>query len=151
MCLYLTKDGIEPQEVHANTIVKLAVPQDVKTLKSVLPLCNYCAEFISNFESTVETITKLLLKTQPCVWTRHQQELFTRLKSLMTEPPVLASQDYSKSFVLYTDASDVGTGVVLLEKQEDNFRIIQYLSRTLTPAEKTILAQRRSVLQLYTR
>ena len=41
--LYLTKDGIKPQEVHANTIIQFTVAQDVKTLKSFLALCNYCA------------------------------------------------------------------------------------------------------------
>jgi len=40
-----------------------------------------------------------------------------------------------QTFVLYTDASDVGIGAVLLQKQE-KFRIIRYLSRTLTPAER---------------
>jgi hypothetical protein len=29
--LHLTKDGIKPQEIHANTIIKFAVSQDVKS------------------------------------------------------------------------------------------------------------------------
>jgi len=44
--LNLTKDGIKSQEAHANTMIQFAVPQNVKTLKSFLALCNYCAEFI---------------------------------------------------------------------------------------------------------
>jgi hypothetical protein len=31
--LFFTKDDIKPQEVHANTIIQFAVPQDVETLK----------------------------------------------------------------------------------------------------------------------
>jgi hypothetical protein len=63
--LYLTKDGIKPQEVHANTIIQFAVSQDVKTLKSFLALCNYCADFIPNFATIAEPLSKLLRKTQP--------------------------------------------------------------------------------------
>jgi hypothetical protein len=54
----------------------------------------------------------------------------------MAEPPVLAYLDYSKPLVVYTDASDVGIGAVLLQKQEKNSSIIRYFSRTLTPAER---------------
>jgi len=79
--LYLTKDGIKPQEVHANTIIQFAVPQDVKTLKSFLALCNYCAEFIPSFATIAEPFTKLLRKTQPWIRTQDQQESFKRLKS----------------------------------------------------------------------
>ena len=73
--LYLTKDGIKPQEVHVNTIIQFAVPQDLKTLKSFLALCNYCAEFIPNFATIVEPLTKLLRKTQPWIWTQDQRNL----------------------------------------------------------------------------
>jgi hypothetical protein len=133
--LYLTKDGIKPQEAHANAIIQIAVPQDVKNLKSILALCNHCAEFIPNFATIAEPLTKLLRKTQPWIWTQDQQDSFKRLKRLMAEPPVLAYPDYSKPFVLYTNASDVAIGAVLLQKQEEKFSIIRYLSRTLPPAQ----------------
>ena len=148
MGLYLTKDGIKPQEVHRNTIIQFAVPQDVKTLKSFLALCNYCGDFIPNFATIAEPLTKLLRKTQPWIWTQDQQESFKRLKSLMAEPPVLAYPNYSKPFVLYTDASDVGIGAVLLQKQEEKFRIIRYLSRTLTPAERNYSSPERECLAI---
>jgi len=68
--LKITKDGIKTQEVHANTIIQFAVPQDIKTLKSFLALCNYFAEFIPNFATIPEPLTKLLRKTQPWIWTQ---------------------------------------------------------------------------------
>ena len=92
-------------------------------------------EFIPNFATVAEPVTKLLRKTQAWIWTQEQEESFKTLKSLMAEPPILAYPNYSKPFVLYTDVSDVGIGAVLLQKQE-KFRIIRYLSRTLTPAER---------------
>jgi hypothetical protein len=64
----------------------------------------------------------------------------------MAGPPVLAFPDYSKPFVLYTDASDVGIGAVLLQKEEEKFRAIRYLSRTLTPAERNYSSPERECL-----
>jgi len=146
--VYLTKDVIKPQEVHANTIIQFAVPQDIKTLKSFLALGNYCGEFIPNFATISKPLTKLLRKTQPWIWTQDQQESFKRLKSMIAKPPVLAYPDYSKPFVLYTDASDVGIGAVLLQKQEEKFRIIRHLLRTLTPAARNYSSPERECLAI---
>jgi len=66
----------------------------------------------------------------------------------MAESPVLAYPDYSKPFVLYTDASDVGIGSVLLQKQEEKFRTIRYLSKTLTPAERNYSSRERECLAI---
>jgi hypothetical protein len=87
--LYLTKDGTKPQQVHASIIIQFAVPQDVKTLRSSLSLCKYCAEFIANFATIAEPIAKLLRKTQPWAWASEQQEAFKALKRLMAEPSVI--------------------------------------------------------------
>jgi hypothetical protein len=67
---------------------------------------------------------------------------------MMAKPPVLAYPDYSKPFALYTDASDVGVGAVLLQKQEEKFGIIRYLSRTLTPAERNYSNPEREYLAI---
>ena len=51
-------------------------------------------------------------------------------------PPILGYPDFSKSFVLHTDASQEGLGAVLYQKQDGKIRVIGYGSRSLTKAEK---------------
>jgi len=68
----------------------------------------------------------------------------------MAEPPVLADRYYYKPFILYTDASDVGIGAVLLQKEEEKFRIIRYLSRTLTRAERNYSSPEREHVAIIT-
>ena len=51
-------------------------------------------------------------------WTDLHQESFEKLKLALTSAPVLAYPDYSKPFLLETDASLKGLGAVL--SQEDN-------------------------------
>ena len=57
-------------------------------------------------------------------------------KKALTEAPVLAYPDYSKPFILETDASLKGLGAVLSQKGDDNeIRVIAYASRSLRPSE----------------
>ena len=53
------------------------------------------------------------------------------------QSPVLAFADYTKDFLLETDASKEGLGAVLSQKQEDGwFHLVAYGSRALTTHEK---------------
>ena len=72
-------------------------------------------------------------------WTPACQEGFDQLKKALTEAPVLAYPDYSKPFILETDASLKGLGVVLSQKGDDNeVCVIAYASRSLHPSEKSM-------------
>ena len=65
-------------------------------------------------------------------WTLACQEGFDQLKKALMEAPVLAYPDYSKPFILETDASLKGLGAVLSQKGDDNeIRVIAYTSRSL--------------------
>ena len=48
----------------------------------------------------------------------------------------MAYPDPSKSYILHTDASQLGLGAVLYQQQEDKLQVIAYASRTLSPSEK---------------
>ena len=54
--------------------------------------------------------------------------------------PILAFTDYTKPFLLETDASKGGLGAVLSQKQRDGwYHLMVYGSRALTPLEKTTI------------
>ena len=56
-------------------------------------------------------------------------------KGEIASRPVSAYPDFSKPFRLYTEASNIGLGVILAQKQEDKEKIICCASRTLNNAE----------------
>ena len=64
-------------------------------------------------------------------------EAFQALKQTWMNSPVLAFADYTKDFLLKTDASKEGLGAVLSQKQEYGwFHPVVYGSQALTTHEK---------------
>ena len=73
------------------------------------------------------------------VWSPKCQEGFDNLKKALISAPILAYPDYSKPFILETDASLKGLEAVLSQKGDDNtVRVIAYASRSLRPGEKSM-------------
>ena len=81
-------------------------------------------------------------------WGQEQQESFERLRALCTAAPVLAYADYTKPFILHTDASGDGLGAVLYQEQEGIERPIAFASRSLSPSECNYPAHKLEFLAL---
>ena len=65
------------------------------------------------------------------------QAAFDRLKQLLIDSPLLVFPDFSRGFVMETDASRVGLGAVLAQEVEDgSLHPVAHASRTLQPHEQ---------------
>ena len=79
----------------------------------------------------------LTKKDVPYVWSNGCQQAFDELKDHLTKAPVLVYPDFAKHFILKTDASGVGLGAVLSQKQVNgNVTPIAYANQTLQSHEK---------------
>lgn len=65
-------------------------------------------------------------------WTKEAQQVFEKLKEVMSSCPVLALPDFDQPFVLECDASGDGIGAVLMQNKHP----IVYESRKLNNHEK---------------
>ncbi|KAG8183320.1 hypothetical protein JTE90_023969 [Oedothorax gibbosus] len=83
----------------------------------------------------------------PITWTKECEEAFDKLKNCLCNYPVLYSPDYQKPFIVETDASDQGMGVVLsqLADNETEEHPIIYLSKKFTSVEKRYSVSEKSV------
>lgn len=95
-------------------------------------LAGYYRRFVKGFSMIAAPLTKLLQKDVEFEWSGSCQESFNRLKTCLTEAPVLVQPESGKEFVIYSDASLLGLGCVLMQEG----RVVAYASRQLKPHER---------------
>lgn len=74
-------------------------------------------------------------RSPPIVWSSECAAAFQRLKQELLQAPILAYADFTKPFIVYTDASSCGLGAVLAQQQGGAERVIR---RTLTRLSVTM-------------
>ena len=85
------------------------------------------------------TLPPLQLNLPLFQWIKLHQRSFEKLKLALKSAPVLAYPDYSKPFLLETDAFLKDLEAVLSQEDNDgNVRVISYGSHTLKPYEKSM-------------
>ncbi|KAK5842830.1 hypothetical protein PVK06_005235 [Gossypium arboreum] len=120
---------VDPRKIEA--ILEWKPPKSVTKIRSFLGLAGYYRIFVEGFSVMAAPLTKLIRKGAPFVWTDKQQEAFEKLKKVLTEAPVLIQPESGKDFTVYSDASHVGLGCVLMQEG----KVVAYASRQLKPHE----------------
>ena len=125
----------DPKKVAA--VRDFPEPSDLKSLRSFLGLTSYYRRFIPNYSVQAKPMYCLTRKDAPYKWTESCKMAFVKLKQALTQAPVLAYPNFQEVFLLETDASGVGLGAVLSQRQSDGtVRPVVYASGTLQPHEK---------------
>ena len=102
-------------------------------------LASYYHRFILHFATVAAPLHRLTKKGVTFEWSPECETAFCRLKTHLTEALVLAYLQFGtgRAFLLETDASGAGLGVVLSQKQVDcSLHPIAYASKSLQPHEK---------------
>ena len=140
----LTRDGIKPQTEKVSAILALQPPSNVKQLRRVLGIIQYYRDIWEKRTDLLAPLTDLVgecgttkstkkkgTKKSPWHWDDIHQTAFESIKTMIARDVVLAYPDFSKKFVLYTDASKRQLGAVITQ---DN-RPIAFFSRKLNSAQ----------------
>ena len=125
-CVYLDhvvgRGVIRPQESKVEAIQAFCQPATKKQVRAFLVITGYYRMFIPNYSAMAAPLTDLTKKNIPTKvpWTSYCDSAFQALKTCLCTSPVLQSPNFTKPFILQTDASDRGVGAVLSQPSMDN-------------------------------
>lgn len=144
----ITDEGIKPNPKKISAIQEIKQPKTPKDIKSFLGLVGYYRKFIQNFSSIARPLTTLLKKDTAFNWTPKCQESFENLKTVLTTEPLLQYPDFSKTFLLTTDASNEAIGSILSQGPLGRDLPVSYYSRTLKKHEVNFSVTEKELLSI---
>ena len=142
-CVYLRhtvgNGEIRPESTKIEAVSNFPRPEMKKEVRAFLGLSGYYRRFIENYSSIALPLTDLTKKSavNQVKWTPACSTAFQKLKRVLTCAPVLKSPDFTRQFILQTDASDRGVGAVLSQRDSAGVEHpVGFFSRKLLPREE---------------
>ncbi len=148
MGILLSEKGIGPTEARIGAVTETKPPENAKELRSFLGLANYSSRFIPRFATLTDPLRKLLDKDVAYHFGPEQQAAFAQLKKAMAQAVTLAYFKKDAPTKVIADASPVGLGAVLVQKQDGYEVPVCYASRSLSKCEKRYSQTEKEALSL---
>ncbi|XP_039023303.1 uncharacterized mitochondrial protein AtMg00860-like [Hibiscus syriacus] len=124
--------GISVDPYKIKVVLEWEPPKNITKVHSFLGVVGYYHHFVKEFSMIVASLSKLFQNGVPFVWTDKHQEIFNRLKEILTQAPVLTQSKLGKDFTIFSDTSLNRLGCVMM--QEGN--VLAYASCYLKPHER---------------
>lgn len=132
----ISKDGVKPNPNKIEAIKRYPLPKTPTEIKRFLGLLGYYRKFVPDFAKVTKPLTQCLKKGSKInISDQNYIRCFEKCKTLLTNDPILQYPDFTKEFILTTDASNVAIGAVLSQGPIGTDKPIAYASRTLNSSE----------------
>ena len=128
------------REESITKVMNMVRPHDLHTLRVFLGLTGHFRSYIPDYASIARPLDNLKKKDVIWSWTNECENAFISLKKIITANPILSFPDWSLKFELCTDASHLGTGAILYQRdpsqpRNKQLRVIGFYSYTFKKAE----------------
>ena len=128
----VSAEGISVDPAKIEAVSNWKAPKSVTEVRSFLGLAGYYRRFVEGFARLAAPLTALTRKGKRYEWTEKCEESFKELKKRLTSAPVLTIPTPEGKFDIYSDASKMGLGAVLMQ----DGKVVAYGSRQLKEHEK---------------
>ena len=128
----MSVEGIRVDPTKIEAVVNWKPPRNMTEVRSFSGLAGYYRRFVRGFSVIASPLTKLLRKGIKFEWKDKCQTSFEQLKRMLVEAPVLTQPTSGKEYTLYSDASSIGLGCVLMQ----DGKVVAYASRQLKSHEQ---------------
>lgn len=136
-------------EIETFYLFELFVKTEAISSAKILHFRNgyYFRRFIRDFAKIAKPLTQLLQKGADWAFGEAEMEAFLTLRDALVSPPILAHPDFSKPFIVSTDASNYAVGAVLKQQRADKqHQVVAYFSRCMNKAELNYSATEKECL-----
>lgn len=122
----ISSEGVVADQIKIDAMLRWPRPCSTKGLRGFLGLMGYYRRFVKGYAKIAWPLTDLL-KSNRFNFNDQAEAAFDKVKKAMTELPVLALPNFSKAFVVETDALGHRLEAVLMQSQHP----IAYFSQVL--------------------
>ncbi|XP_039145476.1 uncharacterized protein LOC120282666 [Dioscorea cayenensis subsp. rotundata] len=138
----ISVDGVSADKTKVQAMLDWPTPKGIIGLRGFLGLTGYYRKFVKGYRELSRPLNQLLKKDK-FLWDDSAHRSFELLKQAMSSTPVLGLLDFTKPFVIETDASATGLGAVLMQDGPPLAYMIQSLANQhlgLSTYEREIMA-----------
>ena len=125
LCHIVSTEGIRVDPVKIEAVLNLKPPRNVTEVRSFLGLAGYYRRFVQGFSVIASSLTRLFREGVKFEWDDKCQSNFERLKEILVEAPMLIQPTSGRDYTIYSDASRIGLGCVLMQ----DGKLVAYASR----------------------
>lgn len=132
----INQGKIEPDPEKVKAIAEYPPPTNIRALRAFLGLLNYYRTFIQNFAVICAPLHALTSSKREFIWAQEHELAFKQAKDALAKTTGLFAPDFTKPFILQTDASDVGISAILAQVHDGKEVPIAFASKHLNTAEQ---------------
>ena len=152
---HVSKRGVHPSKRNLQAIAECPPPDTYTKVKSFVGLIGHYRHFIKGFANIAAPLYDLTSgenkdkKSEHLDLPTEAHEAFDCLKAACLQAPILSFPDFSKPFLLETDASGKCLGAVLSQRQFDGrYHPIAYANRIMNETEQRYHSNKQEFLAL---
>ena len=123
--------GLVADPAKITAILNMPNPTCRAKLETLLGMITYLTKFQRNLSEITSPLRALLHKDVEFIWQSEHADAFHKVKTALTQTPVLSYYDRSKPVRLQVDSSSKGLGACCMQDGKP----IAYASKALTPTE----------------
>ena len=113
----VSERGIEANPEKVSTVTNMGPIRDLKGVQRVMGCLAALSRFISHLGEKGLPLYHLLRKSERFSWTLKAEEALTKLKALLTNPPILVPPTEGEALLLYVTATtEVVNAAIVAER-----------------------------------
>ncbi|KAG5325021.1 POL3 protein, partial [Pseudoatta argentina] len=135
---YIVENGsVRPSEHKTRVVINFPTPTNAKQVQSFLGLTGYFRKFIPAYSEIARPLSDLLKNDAMFRFDDEQKNAFQKLKTILSQEPLLKLYRVGADTELHTDASSYGFGAILCQRDDQDrlFHPVCYASWKTSEAE----------------